>query len=129
MDLTLLSNLAMFSLVIGTIPAYLALIKERNDLKGFSLLGVIGIFMGQLLFTIFFFLSNDYLTTILAFPLVVYWILVLYFLIKTKIRRREDFLVFELECFTEEKGEEFVREGISMSGKYYCFVPLLGRIK
>lgn len=87
MDLVILSNLAMFSLVIGTMPAFVSLIKSRTNLRGFSLIGTLGLLIGQTLYLIYFGLYEDYITMALCMPLVTYWILVLYFLIRKKLKR------------------------------------------
>jgi hypothetical protein len=132
MDLTILSNIAMFSLVIGTLPAFYTLIKERKKLKGFSLIMAIGVFIGQSLFTVFFFLSNDYLTTTLSLPLVAYWVLVLFFLIRGKLT--PTFKIPPYECiaifdYPDIDVELSIEEKISHDGEYYCYIPLLGRMK
>lgn len=127
MSLNILSNLAMLSLVLGTLPAYVALLKARGNLKGFSLLGTIGIFTGQLLFTIFFFLSNDYLTTALAIPLVIYWTLVLFFLHRSKIKGTLIFMI--VGSYPDALIEFSINEVILPNSEYYCVLPLIGRIK
>lgn len=85
MDINLLSNLAMLSLVIGTIPSMYAVINNRNALKGFSILGCLGILVGQVLYSTYFYLIRDYITCLLTFPLATFWSIVLIF----KLRNRK----------------------------------------
>jgi hypothetical protein len=76
----------MFFLLFGTIPAFKAIIKNRFDLKGFSLFNI-GILIGQSLYTVYFAALGDYFTVVLSIPLVIYWVLVLTFLIRMRLKR------------------------------------------
>ncbi|MFA5366154.1 MAG: hypothetical protein WC325_13310 [Candidatus Bathyarchaeia archaeon] len=77
--LSWLSTLAMLALVIGTLPSMKAMHKNRHDLSAFSLLGASGIFVGQLMFVVYFGYVGDWLTTLLELPLCAFWLLVIIF--------------------------------------------------
>ena len=87
MNTSLLASFAMLFLVIGTVPSILSLVKDRKGLSGFNTIGVLSILIGQLLYTIYFLLLQDYMTTLLTIPLVGYWGLVLIFLVKNKDKK------------------------------------------
>lgn len=85
-DMILLANLGMLSLVIGTIPSIWSAIKNRNNLRGFSMLGAIGVMVGQSIYFVYFMLLNDYLTTMLSVPLLIYWAIVLIYTLKDYLK-------------------------------------------
>lgn len=73
MNLTLLSNIAMGLLVIGTIPSIYTAIKKRKQLEGFSLPGSIVILLGQMLYCIYFISLEDFMTAVLMLPMIIFW--------------------------------------------------------
>ena len=79
MDLNIISNIGMLLLVIGTLPSIAIVIKNRKNLKGFSMIGSIGIAIGQAVYLFYFLLVGDYLTSALSVPLVVFWFAVIFF--------------------------------------------------
>ena len=84
MNISLLASVAMLFLVLGAVPSIQSLIKNRKSLSGFNTIGVLSILIGQSLYTVYFLLLQDYVTTLLTIPLVGYWMLVLIFLVKNK---------------------------------------------
>jgi hypothetical protein len=83
-NINTLANLAMLSLVIGTLPSIKEALKNRNVLKGFSLFGAFGIAIGQAGYFLYFSIIGDYITTILTTPMITYWLIVIIFVIRGK---------------------------------------------
>ena len=79
MTMQILASLAMMSLVIGTLPSIRSAVKNRNNLSGFSKVGALVILFGQVLYTTYFLLLQDYLTTLLSVPLITYWVFIVIF--------------------------------------------------
>jgi hypothetical protein len=77
MDLNLLANIAMICLFLGTLPSIVTLIKNKNKLEGFSLLGSFPMMFGEVAFLAYFALIPDYVTVALLLPLAVYWMVVI----------------------------------------------------
>lgn len=77
MDISLIANLGMLALVIGTIPSIISALKNRKNLVAFSTIGSIGILIGQLIYLGYFMILQDYLTSILSIPLIIFWLSVL----------------------------------------------------
>ena len=67
----------MLALVIGTIPSIISALKNRKNLVAFSTIGSIGILIGQLIYLGYFMILQDYLTSILSIPLIIFWLSVL----------------------------------------------------
>ena len=86
-DLVLMSNFGMMSLVIGTIPSIIAAIRNKKNLEGFSLIGALGILTGQTVFLFYFLLLQDIITSVLTLPLISFWAIVIFYKLKTKFRR------------------------------------------
>ena len=79
MDITLLSNFAMFMLFIGTLPSILSAYKSRKNLLAFSLTGSIALVIGQMGYLIYFILIGDYMTSILStIPTAFWWLVIIY---------------------------------------------------
>jgi hypothetical protein len=84
MDINLISNIGMLLLVIGTLPSIIVLLRNRNNLKGFSTIGSVGIASGQAVYLFYFLLLGDYVTSALCVPLVVFWLAVILFKLREK---------------------------------------------
>lgn len=80
----ILAMLSMLALLIGTIPAYFPMIKNRKQLRGFSRFGSFLIMLGQYGYAVYFLLLKDWITTVFTIPLCLYWFLVSYFLLRNK---------------------------------------------
>ena len=78
-----LPNIAMFCLLVGTLPSIAKAIKNRTNLIGFSFIGALGLLLGQFLFVIYFAFLGDAITVLFELPLVTYWLLVVIFTKKT----------------------------------------------
>lgn len=82
MSVLMLANFGMLFLLLGTLPSILSAIKSRNNLSGFNVFGALFIIIGQSLYSLYFVMLGDYITTLLSLPLIVYWVLVIIFSIK-----------------------------------------------
>ena len=89
-DMNLLANIGMLWLVIGTIPSIYSVLKNRRNLQGFSIIGSLGILIGQSTYLYYFILLNDIITSILSIPLIMFWLIVLLFSFRAKFRAWRD---------------------------------------
>jgi len=87
MEVTILSNIAMALLAIGTIPSIYTAIKHRNRLKGFSFWGALILVIAQMLFLFFFFLIGDYVTSATSTIPTSYWWFVVFYTGKEKLKK------------------------------------------
>jgi hypothetical protein len=86
MDISLLSNLSMFMLMLGTLPSIVAVVKNRRNLSAFSLLGAVGLVIGQTGFLLYFALIGDWLTSGLSVVATVFWWFIMVYKLKEKTK-------------------------------------------
>ena len=85
MEITLLANIAMSLLVLGSVPSIISAIRNRNNLYGFSTIGALIILIGQTMYSAYFLVLQDYVTVLLSVPLMFYWGFIVIFSNKNRV--------------------------------------------
>lgn len=98
-----LFDLANIILLVGTILLIKDVVKNRNVLRGYSLLGSSLTFTGVLLFETGFFLLGFYVSMLLGLVTLLYWFLVVLYLLLNRFKARKPGVV-EINISAESKA-------------------------
>jgi len=82
MNASLVSTAGMFIFFVATVPQIRKVVKKRNNLTGYDILGSSLFFIGQSFFAVYFMLVKEYITFLLSIPLSIFWFLALYFTLR-----------------------------------------------